>query len=272
MGLIFNSKKDRAYELDLLRGIAIVMMMCMHFSYDVRYEFGLDMFSYLESDWYWIFVHPLNLVLFVGVSGICCSFSRNNVVRGAKLLAVALAFTGITVGITHLTYKLAESYTFIPKVYCVILFNVLHMLSVSTLFYALLVFILNKLKLNDKAQALIIGLIGSYITTLLLRIHYLDGTSSNWLLIPLGIEVDGAPAVVDYMHLIPWMGVFLIGAAIGKVCYTDKRSLFPKPSDTLCKIKAPIEFLGRHSLIVYLIHQPIGFMILYLFFHVIGMI
>ena len=99
-----------------------------------------------------------------------------------------------------------------------------------------------------------------------------SGKKDKFLMIIGPCSADNEEAVVDYMHLIPWMGVFLIGAAIGKVCYTDKRSLFPKPSDTLCKIKAPIEFLGRHSLIVYLIHQPIGFVILYLFFHVIGMI
>ena len=272
MGIFKNSNKDRAYELDLLRGIALVMMMCMHFSYDVRYEFGCDAFSYLESDWYWVFVHPIILVLFVGVSGICCSFSRNNLKRGARLLGVALAFTIGTVGITYLTYWLSDIYSFVPAIYCVILFNVLHVLSVSTLFYALLEYLFTKMKLNEKAQAVILGLLGTYITILIMRLHYLDGTSSNWLLIPLGIEVEGAPSVVDYMNLIPWSGVFLIGAAVGKICYKEKRSLFPKPNDTLCKIKAPVEFLGRHSLIVYLVHQPIGYGILYLFLLLIGKI
>lgn len=261
MGLIFNSNKDRAYELDLLRGIALVMMMCMHFSYDVRYEFGCDAFSYLESSWYWAFVHPLNLVLFVGVSGICCSFSRNNLKRGAKLLAVALAFT---VGTGVISYVL--------DIYCFILFNVLHMLSVSTLFCALLDFIYAKLRLSRKAQAMITGLLGAYIASMLVHLHYLDGISDNWLLIPLGVEVEGAPSVVDYMYIVPWMGIFLMGAAIGKVCYEEKRSLFPRPSETLCKIKAPIEFLGRHSLIVYLIHQPIGYGILYVIFGLMGKI
>ena len=63
-------KNLRAFELDLLRGIAIVMMMFMHFSYDVRYEFGVDTFDYLESRWFWEFVHPIIIVLFVGLSGI----------------------------------------------------------------------------------------------------------------------------------------------------------------------------------------------------------
>ena len=261
MGLILNSNKDRAYELDLLRGIAIVMMMCMHFSYDIRYEFGCDAFSYLESEWYWVFIHPLNLVLFVGVSGVCCAFSKNNLKRGAKLLGVALAFTVVTGAVSYFT-----------DIYCFILFNVLHMLSVSTLFYALLEYIFTKLKLNDNARAFITGLIGAYITTLLLRLHYLDGLSDNWLLIPLGIQVDGAPAVVDFMHIIPWMGVFLVGASLGKICYKEKKSLFPKPSDTFCKIKAPLEFLGRHSLIVYLVHQPVGYGILWCIFQLMGKI
>lgn len=261
MGLIINRNKDRAYELDFLRGIAIVMMMCMHFSFDIRYEFGCDAFEYLESNWFWVFVHPLILVLFIGISGICCTFSRNNVKRGAKLLAVALAFTVVTGFITYFL-----------DIYCLILFNVLHLLSISTLAYALLMFIMDKVKLSDKAQSFVLGFIGLYIMLLVTRLNYYDGLSSNLLLIPLGIAVEGAPDVADYMDIIPWMGVFFVGSALGKQCYKDKKSLFPNPSPLFCKIKAPLEFLGRHSLIVYLVHQPIGYGILFVFFELIGKI
>ena len=54
--------KDRAWELDFLRGIALIMMLFMHMSWDVRYEFGADIFSYLEKDWFWSFVHPIIVV------------------------------------------------------------------------------------------------------------------------------------------------------------------------------------------------------------------
>ena len=67
--------KDRAWELDFLRGIALIMMLFMHMSWDVRYEFGADIFSYLEADWFWSFVHPIIVVLFVSVSGICCTIT-----------------------------------------------------------------------------------------------------------------------------------------------------------------------------------------------------
>ena len=88
--------KERAWELDFLRGIALILMLFMHFSWDVRYEFGVNVFSYLEKGWFWSFGHPVIVVLFVGVSGICCTFSRSNIKRGLKLLAAALTLTLVT--------------------------------------------------------------------------------------------------------------------------------------------------------------------------------
>ena len=60
--------KERAWELDFLRGVALILMLFMHFSWDVRYEFGVRIFSYLEKDWFWSFGHPVIVVLVVGVS------------------------------------------------------------------------------------------------------------------------------------------------------------------------------------------------------------
>ena len=92
-----DKKRQRAYELDLLRGFALFMMMLMHFAWDVRYEFHVDVFEFLEAEWFWAFVHPFFIVIFVGVSGVCCTFSKNNLIRGLKLLGVAAGLTLATV-------------------------------------------------------------------------------------------------------------------------------------------------------------------------------
>lgn len=254
-----NNKSNRAFELDFLRGIAIIMMMFMHFSYDIRYEFGFDTFEYLKSSWFWEFVHPIIIVLFVGLSGLCCTFSRNNLKRGLKLLAVAMTFTGVTYFITYVMH-----------IECLILFNVLHMLSVSTLIYALATFIEKKTGMKPEQMTFILIMVGIYIIILNNRLYYYDNLTYNMLFYPVGIAIKGEPIVADYLPLIPWLGVFLTGAGAGRMLYSEKKTLFPGTKDVIRKITAPLEFLGRHSLIVYIVHQPIIYGILYVIFLALG--
>lgn len=254
-------KKTRAFELDALRGVAIVMMVFMHLSWDIRYEFGLDAFSYLESNWFWTFVHPIILVLFVGLSGICCTFSKNNLKRGLRLLAVAMAFTVVTYLITELV-----------GVYCLIIFNVLHVLSISTLVYALAAFIEKKTKIRPVQMTFILLLFGFWIMMQLNYISLYDGETSNMLFYPLGINIKGHPSVVDFMPLVPWMGLFLSAAAAGRMIYKDKKTIFEGAGKKIRAVTRPLEFLGRHSLIIYLVHQPVGYGILYLIMLITGQV
>jgi len=63
----------------------------------------------------------------------------------------------------------------------------------------------------------------------------------------------------DYFPLIPWFGVFLIGAALGKTVYKSRRSLLPRPPRPIF-----INAAGRYSLWIYLVHQPVIMGVLYL--------
>jgi len=57
----------------------------------------------------------------------------------------------------------------------------------------------------------------------------------------------------DYYPLFPWLGVFLYGISIGRILYPGSVSLFGGvPRGT-----GLINFLGRHTLTVYLVHQPV---------------
>ena len=237
------NSKERAFELDFLRGIAIVMMMFMHFSYDIRYEFGCDTFEYLNSGWFWTFVHPVIIVLFVGLSGICCTFSRNNFKRGLKLLLVAMAFTVVT---SFITYKIGID---------------------------LITLIENKTKITKDQMTLVILHFGVWVTmTNNYLDYYYDGVTDNMLLYPLGFHISGAPSVADYMPLIPWLGVFLICAAAGRVLYKEKKTLFAGAGKKVRAVTKPLEFMGRHSLIIYLVHQPVIYGVLYVIFKLIGKI
>ena len=255
MTAVADKQKQRAYELDFLRGFALIMMIFMHSAWDIRYEYGVDTFGFLEANWFWAIVHPFFIVIFVGVSGICCTFSKNNLFRGLKLLGVAAGLALATWLIT--TYL---------KIYCLIIFNVLAMLAVSILLYSLIEKLEKTAKADPKLVNALIGMAGAFFAALGSKLEWLDYSTDNLIFLPVGFKMNSMPYMADYMPLLPWLGVFLIGCLIGGVCYAERRSLLPAKNKTAKAITAPVEFVGRHSLIIYLVHQPIVYGIMYLIF------
>ena len=69
------------------------------------------------------------------------------------------------------------------------------------------------------------------------------------------------PATEDYVPLFPWAGVVFIGVAVG---HALGRAAF-RPLAPLGRTPRWLAFLGRHSLIVYMIHQPLLMGALWLF-------
>ena len=242
-----STKRQRAFELDFLRGFALFLMVFMHFSYDIRYIFKFKTtFEYLESTWFWVFIEPLFLCIFVGISGVCSTFSRSNLKRSGKLVAVSLLVSFAT---WFATYHM--------NINCLIIFNVIHVLAVSTIVYSLFTFIEKKTKMDPKLMSVLMAFFGLWITQIGQQITRYDSIVETRLLIPIGITGKNCMFMGDYMPLFPWLGVFLVGAAIGRHCYSSKTTLFPNAPKGFKAFSKPFEFIGRHSLIIYLAHQPI---------------
>ena len=101
-----------------------------------------------------------------------------------------------------------------------------------------------------------------WITTMFALMVILAGAYLNRLAVPypwliwLGVPEQGR-AMVDYYPLLPWSGAALLGVVAGRILYPQglRRFVLPLPGNA-----APIRllrFLGHHSLLIYLIHQPI---------------
>jgi uncharacterized membrane protein len=149
---------------------------------------------------------------------------------------------------------------------CLILFNVLAVLTCGIFLYALIAFLENKTKVNPNVTNLIMGLAGLYIVIVGCNIHYMDNASDSLFFLPVGFDIAGTPPMADYMPLFPWLGVFLIGCVIGRTCYKDKKTLFAGKGKVMTAVARPVEFIGRHSLIIYLVHQPVIYALLYVIF------
>lgn len=224
--------RRRIWELDALRGLLILCMVAIHLTYDL-----VDLYRVvtLENPFWYRLGTAWGGVPFVVISGICASFGSRPVRRGATVFACGMLCTLVTA----LMYLLRFTGKGI-----VIYFGILHCLGVCMMLWPLLK------KVPAPVQAVLgIGIIALGLYT---RDHL--RVDFPWL-VPLGIPNWGFSSS-DYFPLLPNLGYFLVGAALGKRLYPARQTLFPRVND-----RNPIlrffTFCGRHSLLIYLIHQPV---------------
>ncbi len=238
---VINQAKnpDRIWEIDFLRGLAIILMVGYHLLYDLGDFVGLKKFLGFSTDLTtpaWLLAQNFFAGLFIILSGISTTFSRNNLRRFLKFLFVAILITGTT-------YVFDKS--------SAILFGIIHCLAFCVLLYITL------FKKSSPAIRVGCGIFILFTNFTLPVIRKKTGLSSSWLL-PFGLPDPGF-ASFDYFPLIPWFGVFLLGTVLGHWLYEEKKSLIRQPLP-----ETFINWCGRHSLWIYLLHQPIIIGILYL--------
>lgn len=240
---------QRFWEVDSVRGIAIVMMISYHFLFDLSYFNALDLNINSGFFWYFARITAATFIFLVGVS-LKLSHSRAEKLnlyssdraffmkylkRGLKIFAWGLGITLITWIFIRVNF---------------IMFGVLHFIGVAI--------IISYPFLKRRYTNLVVGIIclalGIYLQTI-----YFDFTGLMWLgFVPSNIHT------VDYFPLLPWFGVVLLGTFAGEVLYRDYRRNFHLPDlSRTCPVKFAC-FLGRHSLLIYLIHQPVLIFLLYL--------
>lgn len=245
----YKQQSSRAFELDFLRGLAIIMMMLHHFIFDLRYLLGLDVFAWQESYLFIYWIRAPFVFIFLFVSGICCSFSKNNFLRSLKMGIVAILFSVVFFAVSIFTQS---------EMYVVI--NVLHLLTLGTLLYAILEFYEKKHAFRYVDMILLFTmLLFLWLAYPLSEIPAMDIPA----LIPVHEKFAAGLGMADYMPLVPWFGLFVFGAFFGRIYYKKRQTLFPGCPVPLRQISVPFEFVGRNALIFYLLHQPVLLGVLY---------
>lgn len=230
---------QRIWEIDFLRGLSIILVVGYHLLYDLGAYVGIRRFFGFSTDLStvaWSVAQNFFAGLFIVLSGTSSTLTRSNIRRGLRLLAVSLAVTAVT-------------YVFDPS--SAVWFGILQLLAVSILIYG---------AAFEKARPVTCGAWGVFVFGLGAALHLLKRGMTirfDWLL-PFGIHSPGYSSF-DYFPLIPWFGVFLIGAALGRSVYAPRRSLLPW--------RLPQTFVnaaGRYSLLIYIAHQPVILAFLYI--------
>lgn len=218
--------------LDAWRAVAVALMLVYHFLYDL-YIFNVISASQL-------FCTPLNLMQkficcsFIFLAGASARFSRSNLRHGLIVLACGAAVElGALVGGQ------------------VIRFGILQFMGVSMILYHFAG------KRLQKAPGWLLAT-GSGVLYVLTACWTGAVTAPVGWLYPLGFMAPGFHSA-DYFPLLPWLFLFLIGTVFGGWCLDHRdSSLLTAP------LPKAATWLGRHSLPIYVLHQPVLYGISYI--------
>lgn len=229
----------RLWEVDTVRGVAIILMICYHFIFDLAF-FGAYAGNMYALSWQ-LFARSIGttFILVMGIS-LTLRYERlESQMDQKQLFAIYLRRGAIVFGwgmvITVVTYfVLGRGY---------VIFGILHLLGLSML----LAFPF----LRSRWASFVVGLVAVGLG------FYLNGLKmlSPWLLW-LGVPQFGRH-MVDYYPLLPWFGFTLVGVSLGLTLYPQGARRFALPDLSHMPPVRALSFLGRHSLPIYLIHQPI---------------
>jgi uncharacterized membrane protein len=239
---------DRYEELDAARGIAILMMILYHTIFDLYF---FHLYPVVITSGFWRYFSFATASLFLLIAGISLSISSNRLLvsgtgigripfagkfikRGAFIFGCGLIVTMAT------WFYLGEGF---------VVFGILHLIGTAIM--------ISPLFFRYGKNNIVIGMV---VTAIGIAISYKDMTGPIWLL-PFGIP----PALfysVDYTPIFPWLGVVLIGLGLGNLIYPAGNRAFPVP-DLPAFFRIPLSTLGKHSLGIYLVHQPVILLILH---------
>lgn len=212
----------RITEIDALRGIAIILMVIYHFFFDLNY-FGIS--SVDLGSLGFVILQRVTAFLFLFIVGVSLVLSEKNNKQGYKRHAIRAAKLGAIAAVITIA-------TFIYPHDGFIKFGIIHLIALSTLIAP---FFFRFGSFN--------AVLGLIIIAAGWTVHYTDVDYLFWL----GLIAPDYTAL-DHYPLVPWFGIVLLGISAGR--YAEK---FRVKSDRLKELA----LLGRNSLLIYLVHQPV---------------
>lgn len=228
----------RIAGIDALRGLAVIAMVAFHFCFDLAH-FGVLAANFYR-DPFWLHARTGILSTFLLLAGVSLVLAQRDA-RGragfwrhvATIAACALLVT-------------AGTWVAFPQSY--VAFGVLHAVALSL--------VLLRPLATRPFLALVLG-VAVIAAGNLVALPAFDGPPWGFV----GFATV-KPRTEDYVPLFPWTGVMLVGIALGHALARDGfRVVAP-----LGALPRGVRWLGRHSLAVYMLHQPLLFGALWLAF------
>ena len=235
-----TNRKNHFDILDVSRGFAILLMFIYHFCFD------LDYYGFIQQDFtrdeFWINFRIVIVTLFLLVMGISLYLASYQGIRKKhfRQRLFLLIFYSSLVSIS--------SWIMYPK--SMIFFGILHFITVAS--------VLGLLFIRFGKINLILGLLLIVISQTI-SYAFFDQAYLQWF----GLMTK-LPIAVDYVPLLPWFGVVLIGIYLGQILAQLPDKSFLKQWQSTHVTSNTLALGGRYSLHIYMLHQPLFLGILYI--------
>ena len=227
-----SSGSSRVGILDELRGFAIICMVVYHAMYDLKYLFGLDIPIFFDG---WFDVIQCFFI------GMIMTFVMPFFTSGTVMFGI-LHFLGVSMMLFGLGQKLFDLLpSWVGIGVCVLLF----ILTMNVrLTYA-----------NGMISPGYIGIPNLFAIKLPMEAYNVG------VLFPLGLH-NASFSSSDYFPMMPWFFLFLAGSYFGIIAKAGRLPKFCYP--THIKWLAAV---GRYTIWIYVLHQPVLYGIFSLIFH-----
>ena len=236
-----NKKASHYAFIDYLRGIALLLMFVYHFCFDLNY------YQFIQTNFYnnplWIYFRVIIVSLFLWLVGISLWLAASKEINLPRYLTrlIFLAISALLVS--------ASSYITFPSSY--IYFGILHFILLASIVGLAFV----RLYYANLILGIALIFIGIFISH-----SVFNHNNLQWF----GL-MTYKPKTEDYVPFLPWFGVVLLGIFSAQFIFKKGHFKIFKYWQDTSRHQQLIVCMGRHSLLIYLLHQPVFMGILFIF-------
>ena len=227
-------KTKRIIGIDIFRGWAILLMVIFHFSFDMQY-FNIIDFQ-IQNSMFFTWFRFLIVSMFLLTVGMSLQLTHQVKINWSNLKKRAFYLGIASILVT------VSSYIIFPNRW--IYFGILHFILIASFMVLPL--------LNRPYLSLTLA-VTSFIA------FHLNILNMHWLFNLLVTPLHLPPTIsVDVVRFVPWISFVLVGMSMVSLGWHQKffnTHFFNKQN----RINDFFSLLGQHSLLIYIVHQPLLF-------------